>query len=114
MKKLEAVILPSCLDAVRAGLRRRGVSGELTLTEVRHSDTHAPSSSVSACAAGPLAERVKLELLLPDRQVDKAVSVILRYALPDSHEAGGHVTLIDVSEALRITPPTSDIGNSPI
>ena len=48
---------------------------------------------------------MKFELILADRQVDKAVTVILRYALPDSYEANGHATLMDVSETLRISPP---------
>ncbi len=112
MKKIEAVIPPSCVNAVRAELRRRGVSGELTLTEVRHGDTHKHSVTPHNGSADQLSERVKLELIVGERQADKAVSVILRHALTDCSEPGGHVTLLDVSEVLQITHPASGISGS--
>ena len=112
MKKIEAVILPSRVDAVRAELRRCGVIGELTLTEVQQGDTHKPSITVTNGSDAQLKERVKLELIIGDRQADKAVAVILRHALSESHEPHGHVTLLDVSEVLQITDPASDISKA--
>jgi nitrogen regulatory protein PII len=109
MKKIEAVILPSCVNAVRNELRRRGVCGGLTLTEVQQGDTHRHSAAPHNGSAEGLKERVKLELIVADRQADKAVSVILRHALADSQEPEGHVTLLDISEVLQITHPSSDI-----
>lgn len=112
MKKIEAVIIPSRVGAVRAELRRRGVCGELTLTEVQHGDTHKHSIPPHNGSADQLKERVKLELIVSDRQADKAVSVILRHALTDSSEPDGHVTLLNVSEVLQISHPASDISDS--
>ena len=112
MKKIEAVILPSRVDAVRAELEHRGICGGLTLTEVQHGETHKHSITPHNGSADPLKERVKLELIVSDRQADKAVSVILRHALTDSSEPGGHVTLLDVNEVLQITHPASDISGS--
>jgi nitrogen regulatory protein PII len=112
MKKIEAVIVPSRVDTVRAELRRRGVCGELTLTEVQHGNTHKHSITPHNGSVDQLDERVKLELIVGDRQADKAVSVILRHALTDSREPDGHVTLLDVSEALQITHPAPDINRS--
>jgi len=112
MKKIEAVILPSRVNAVRAELRRRGVCAELTLTEVQHGGTHEHSITPHNGSADQLEERVKLELIVADRQADKVVGVILRHALTDSPDPDGHVTLLDVSEALQITHPASDISNS--
>jgi Nitrogen regulatory protein PII len=112
MKKIEAVILPSCVTVVRTELRRRGVCGELTLTEVQQGDTQKNSVTLHNECIDGLRNRVKLELIVPDRQADKAVSVILRHALTDSHEPDGHVTLLDVSEVLQITHPASDINRS--
>jgi nitrogen regulatory protein PII len=110
MKKIEAVILPSRVDAVRTELRRRGICGELTLTEVQHGDTHKSSiTPVNGCD-GRLKEGTKLELIVADRQVDKAVAVILRYALAGSPEQDGHVTLLDVNEVLKITHPATDVN----
>ncbi len=112
MKKIEAVILPSRVDAVRAELERRGICGGLTLTEVQHGDTHNHPTTLHNGSARQLKERIKLELIVGDRQADKAVSVILRHALTDSSEPDGHVTLLDVSEVLQITNPASDISGS--
>jgi nitrogen regulatory protein PII len=107
MKKIEAVILPSCVNAVRAELTRRGIYGELTLTEVQQGDTHRPSITSPNGSSRELRERVKLELIVADRQIDKALAIILRHALADSHEPEGHVTLLDISEVFQITHPAS-------
>ena len=112
MKKIEAVILPSRVDAIRADLERRGICGGLTLTEVQHGYTNNLSTTLHNGSPGQLKERIKLELIVCDRQADKAVSVILRHALTDCSEPGGHVTLLDVSEVLQITHPASGISGS--
>jgi nitrogen regulatory protein PII len=112
MKKIEAVIIPSRVDTVRAELRRRGVCGELTLTEVQHGNTHKHSITPHNGSADQLNKRVKLELIVADRQVDKAVGVILRHALTGSPEPDGHVTLLDVNEVLQISRPASDINRA--
>jgi nitrogen regulatory protein PII len=112
MKKIEAVILPSRVDAIRAELERRGICGGLTLTEVQHGYTNNHSTTLHNGSPGQLKERIKLELIVGDRQADKAVSVILRHALTDCSEPGGHVTLLDVNEVLQITHPASDISGS--
>jgi nitrogen regulatory protein PII len=110
MKKIEAVILPPRVDAMRAELRRRGVCGGLTLTEVQHGEIHKLSIAAANGSNGQLKERVKLELIIADRQADKALSIILRYALTDPQDPDGYVTLLDVSEVLQITHPTLDIS----
>jgi nitrogen regulatory protein PII len=112
MKKIEAVILPSCVNGVRTQLRRRGICGELTLTGVQQGDTHKQSAGHDNGAANGLKERVKLELIVADRQADNVVGIILRHALAESQEPGGHVTLLDVSEVLQITHPESDISQT--
>ena len=114
MKKIEAVILPSCVNAVRAELRRRGVCSKLTLIGVQQCDTHKHSAAPHNGSADGLKERVKLELIVADRQADKAVSVILRHALADSHEPGGDVTLLDIREVLQIAHPASIPGRPDI
>jgi nitrogen regulatory protein P-II 1 len=105
MKKIEAVIPPSSLDTIRAELVRRGVCGNLTVTEVRHGETHGPSNRAGGDSDGSLKEKVKVELIVPDRQIDKAVNVILRHAMTESSERDGHVTLLNVDEILQITQP---------
>jgi nitrogen regulatory protein PII len=110
MKKIEAVILPSRMCAIRAELERRGIFAGLTLTKVQHGDTHDHPTTVRNGSAGGLKKRIKLELIVGDRQAEKAVSVILRHATTDSSETDGHVTLLDVHEVLQITHPASGIS----
>ena len=102
MKKIEAVIPPSCLAMIRAELVRRGVCGNLTVTEVRHGETHGP---VNDHSDESLKDKIKVELIIPDRQIDKAVNVILRHAMTESSDQHGHVTLLNVDEILQITHP---------
>ena len=104
MKKIEAVVHPSRLGTVRTELARRGISGEITLTDVRHGDTHEPvAAAASNQSANQFEEGVKLELIVPDRQVDKAVSVVLRHAITRNDGNSGQIALFEVSEVLRIT-----------
>ena len=105
MKKIEAIIPPSRLDAIRLELERRGICGKLTLTEVQQGDTNPPSIRTDGESAGPLQHRIKVELIVSDRQVDKTINVILRHAPTDSSEDHGHVTLLDVFQVLQITEP---------
>jgi len=102
MKKIEAVIPPSGLGMIRAELVRRGVCGNLTVTEVRHGETH---GAVSGNADESLKDKIKVELIIPDRQIDKAVNVILRHAMTESSDRYGHVTLLHVDEILQIAQP---------
>jgi nitrogen regulatory protein PII len=105
MKKIEAVVHPSRLSAVRTELAHRGIFGEITLTEVRHGDTHKPLAAASNGSANQFEERVKLELIVTDRQVDKAVTVLLRHAVRRDDDSSGQVALFEVSEVLRISNP---------
>jgi nitrogen regulatory protein PII len=109
MKKIEAVIPPSSLGMIRAELVRRGVAGNLTVTEVRHGETHGP---VSDNSDDTLKDKMKIELIVSDRQIDKAVNVILRHAMTESSDRYGHLTLLHVDEILQIAqpmePPTSN------
>ncbi|MBV9876026.1 MAG: hypothetical protein JO025_14955 [Verrucomicrobia bacterium] len=102
MKKIEAVIPPASLSIIRAELVRRCVCGNLTVTEVRHGETHGP---VSGNSDEFLTDKIKVELIVADRQIDKALNVILRHAMTESSDRYGHVTLSHVDEILQITKP---------
>jgi len=105
MKKIEAVILPSRLNAVRAELRRSGINADLTLTEVRRGDASNNDVSTENSTDGSLRPLVKLELIVGDRQAQRAVNLILRRSQTGSNEEGGHIAVLDVSEALQIVAP---------
>jgi nitrogen regulatory protein PII len=108
MKKVEAVIVPSYVDAVLAGLERSGVRGGLTLTEVQCRNDGFRSLLAEQGLAEALESGVKLELVVGDRQARKAVDVILQCARLVRDECGGHVVVLDINQTLRIAPPAFD------
>jgi hypothetical protein len=48
--------------------------------------------------------RVKLELIVEDSEVEKAVNVVLWHAQPESAKEGGQIAVLEVNEILRIEP----------
>ena len=102
MKKIEAVIAPSHLDAVRRELERRGIRSGLTVVGVQHSHGEKGLRRTAKESSGPLHDRVKLELMLEDSEIEKAVDVILRHAQPEFDQQGGQIAVLEVSEILRI------------
>jgi len=105
MKKIEAIIPPASVSRIRAELERRGVYGRLTLTDVRHGETQRPSIRTEHGRNESLQPRIKVELIVSDRQAEKAINVILRHASTDSDAHDGHVSLVNVDEILQITQP---------
>ncbi len=104
MKKIEAVILPLHLDAVRSELRRHGIGSGLTIVEVRHSDGDKRLVPTERAASKSFQERVKLELFVDDSEAEKAINVILRHAQTDSDEEGGQIAVLEVNQTLRLGP----------
>ena|ERR1700739_3273508 len=105
MKKIEAVIPPSSLDTIRAESVRRVICVNLTVTEVRHGETHGSLNGSAESSDELLKDKIKVELIVPDRQIDKAVNIILRHAMTESSGRYGHVALVHVDEILQITKP---------
>jgi nitrogen regulatory protein PII len=99
MKKIEANIVPCKLNAVRAELERRGIHATLILTDVQQAGER--KTSISPEAAGLLTDRLKVELIVGERQAQKTVDVLTQY---------GQVALLRVHEALQIVPPLSNTG----
>jgi len=102
MMKVEAVIQPSKLDAVKDALIEVGVDG-MTIFDVRG---HGRQKGHSEVYRGreytvDLLPKVKLEMVLPDEMVEKAVQAIL--ATARSGKIGdGKIFLSRVDEAIRI------------
>jgi nitrogen regulatory protein PII len=110
MKKIEAVILPLNLNAVRMELQRRGIGSGLTVVEVRHIDGDKRVVSTENGVTGALQERVKLELIVDDSKADEAVNVILRHARAESDQEGGQIAVLEVNEILRIRGRPIDVS----
>jgi len=102
MKKLEAIIQPSRLDAVRDALREIGVDG-MTISEVRG---HGRQKGHTEVYRGneytvDFLPKIKIETVLPDNLVDSAVQTILKIARTGKI-GDGKIFLSRVDEAIRI------------
>ena len=102
MTKMEAVIQPSRVDAVKEALQEVGVQG-MTLTEVRG---HGRQKGHSEVYRGneytvDLLPKVKVEAIMADELVDNAVDAVVK-AARTGKIGDGKVFLYQVSEAVRI------------
>ena len=110
MKKIEAIIKPFKLDEVRDALFEIGIGG-MTVSEVEgfgrqggHSDLH----------DGPeygrdLLPKVKLEIVLMDKQVQTVLDAIISGA-KTGKIGDGKIFVINVEEAIRIRTEESGAG----
>src|SRR6266446_10844250 len=102
MTKVEAIIQPSRLDAVKEVLSELGIDG-LTVSEVRG---HGRQKGHTEMYRGreydvDLLPKIKLEMVLPDKLVDGAVDAILKTA-STGKIGDGKIFLYKVNEAIRI------------
>jgi nitrogen regulatory protein P-II 1 len=102
MKKMEAVIQPSKLDAVKDALHEIGIQG-MTVSEVRG---HGRQKGHSEIYRGheytvDLLPKLKVEVVLADTLVGPAVDAIVN-AARSGKIGDGKIFLSDVSEAIRI------------
>jgi nitrogen regulatory protein P-II 1 len=102
MTKVEAVIQPSKLDAVKDALLEIGVEG-MTVLEVRG---HGRQKGHTEFYRGreysvDLLPKVKLEAVIPDELVDKAVQAIVEHARTGKI-GDGKIFLSRIDEAIRI------------
>jgi nitrogen regulatory protein P-II 1 len=102
MTKVEAIIQNSKLDAVKAALHEIGVEG-MTVLEVRG---HGRQKGHTEVYRGreysvDLIPKTKLEFVLPDSIVEKAVQAILS-AARSGKIGDGKIFLSRIDEAIRI------------
>jgi len=102
MKKMEAIIQPSKLDAVKEALHEIGIQG-MTVSEVRG---HGRQKGHSEIYRGheytvDLLPKLKVEAVLPDTLVEQAVDAIVK-AARSGKIGDGKIFLSDVTEAIRI------------
>ena len=102
MTKVEAIIQPSKLDAVKEVLSELGIDG-LTISEVRghgrqkgHTETYRGREySVD------LLPKIKIESVIDDKLVDAAIDAIIRTAATGKI-GDGKIFLSKVEEAIRV------------
>lgn len=112
MKKIEAIIKPFKLDDVREALTDLGVNG-LTITEVKGFGRQKGHTEIYRGAeyAVDFLPKVKVELVLPDDMVERAVEAII--AVARTGKIGdGKIFVSPVEEVIRIR--TSEQGEAAI
>jgi nitrogen regulatory protein P-II 1 len=102
MQKIEAVIQPSKLDAVKDALVEIGVDG-MTIFEARG---HGRQKGHTEVYRGreysvDLLPKVKLEIVVRDEMVDKAVQAIIEAARTGTI-GDGKIFITKIDEAIRI------------
>jgi len=112
MKKIEAVIKPFKLDEVKEALRDIGLQG-ITVTEAKgfgrqkgHTELYRGAEYVV-----DFMPKVKIEIVLPDDMVEKAVETI-RTSARTGLIGDGKIFIINVEDAIRIR--TGETGTEAI
>ena len=102
MKKIEAIVKPFKLDAVREALSEIGVTG-LTVTEVKgfgrqkgHTELYRGAEYVV-----DFLPKVKVEVVVGDAMVEKAMDAIVR-AARTGKIGDGKIFVFDVDQVVRI------------
>jgi nitrogen regulatory protein P-II 1 len=102
MKKIEAIVKPFKLDEVREALSEIGVTG-LTVTEVKgfgrqkgHTELYRGAEYVV-----DFLPKVKVEVVVGDAMVDKAMDAIVK-AARTGKIGDGKIFVLDVAQVVRI------------
>ncbi|HTX99436.1 MAG TPA: P-II family nitrogen regulator [Bacteroidota bacterium] len=102
MKKIEAIIRPFRIDDVREALAEIGVKG-MTLTEVKgygrqkgHTELYRGSEYQI-----DFLPKLKLEVVVPDAQVDKVVETVVK-AAKTGQVGDGKIFIYPVEDAVRV------------
>lgn len=102
MRKIEAIIRPEKVDAVRKALEKSGYPG-ITITEV---EGHGKQKGVIQQWRGEkyrieLLPKAKIEIVVTDKDTDRILESILQVARTGS-VGDGKVFVSDIREAVRI------------
>jgi nitrogen regulatory protein P-II 1 len=102
MKKIEAIVKPFKLEEVKDALGEIGIEG-MTVSEVKgfgrqkgHTEIYRGSEYTV-----DFLPKVKIEIVVPDSQIDNAVAVIIK-AAKTGKIGDGKVFISDIEDAIRI------------
>ena len=112
MKKIEAIIKPFKLDDVREALTELGITG-MTVSEVKGFGRQRGHTEVYRGAeyAVNFLPKVKIEVVLPDDQIERTVEVIIE-AARSGKIGDGKIFVLPVEEVIRIR--TGETGETAI
>ncbi len=110
MKKIEAIIKPFKLEEVRDALAEIGIKG-MTISEVKgfgrqkgHTEIYRGAEYVV-----DFLPKIKIEIVVPDSMVEKAIEVIIKNA-KTGKIGDGKIFVYDVQNAIRIRTGESGEG----
>ena len=114
MKKIEAVIDPAALEAVKLHLVEAGIDGRLTVTEVNGIEKLGRFYELQTASEDPWKPCVRVDLIVSDRQTQSAVNIILRHAnLVGSGGSGGHINILPLDATLEIGTENPEPPSNP-
>jgi len=109
MKKIEAIIKPFKLDEVKEALQEVGLQG-ITVTEAKgfgrqkgHTELYRGAEYVV-----DFLPKVKIEVVVPDERVERAIDAI-RKAAQTGRIGDGKIFVLNVEDAVRIRTGESGI-----
>jgi nitrogen regulatory protein PII len=103
MKKIEAVIDPAALEAVKVNLADAGIDGRLTVAEVNGIESLGRFYELRTTSQDHWKPCLKIDLVVSDRQAQITVNIILRHAnLVGSGGSGGHINILPLDATLEI------------
>ncbi len=112
MKKIEAIIKPFKLEAIKEALGEAGIEG-MTVTEVKgfgrqkgHTEIYRGSEYTV-----DFLPKVKVEIVVPDKDVEKTVQIVVA-AAKTGKIGDGKVFVIPIESALRIR--TGELGEEAV
>jgi nitrogen regulatory protein P-II 1 len=109
MKKIEAIVRPHAVDAIREALLEAGFHG-MTMTEVKGVGRQKGHTEVYRGAEYQVdfLPKIKLEIVAPDERVEEVVSIIIKCA--KSGKVGdGKIFILPAEDAIRVrTEETGD------
>ncbi len=108
MKKIEAIVRPERLDKVKEALSRYDVRG-LTLTQVMGCGHQKGRKEIfrGTEMTVNLIQKVKLEVVIPDEELEKVIQIISESARTGA-VGDGKIFVQDIADAIRIR--TGDRG----
>jgi nitrogen regulatory protein PII len=112
VKKIEAIIDPAALDAVKLHLAQAGIDGRLTVTEVSGLENLGRFYQHEPTAENPWRPCLRIDLIVSDRQTESTVNIILRQAnLAGGPGTTGHINVLSLDATLEIS--TEELGQRP-
>jgi len=111
MKKIEAIIRPIRLEIVKSALGEAGITG-MTVSDVRGCGRQGPETFGSFRGEEyiiRLPPKIRLELTVPDDEVDEVIEIIVENART-GEEGDGKIFVMPAAEAIRIRTGESGEG----